>query len=42
MTREEHTPQDQNEALLQAVVRGSEMGKNTLGQLLPRTDDRAF
>ena len=42
MTREDHSPQAQNEALLQAVVRGSEMGKNTLGQLLPMTDDRAF
>lgn len=42
MTRPEHSPQAQNEALLQAVVRGSEMGKNTLGQLLPMTEDRAF
>lgn len=31
---------DQNEALLQAVVRGTEMGKNTIAQLLPITDDR--
>lgn len=30
---------DQNEALLQAVVRGTEMGKNTLAQLLSMTDD---
>ena len=30
---------DQNEALLQAVVRGSEMGKNSLDQLLPMAQD---
>ena len=42
MAKQEHSPQRQNEALLQAVVRGSEMGKNTLGQLLSMTDDREF
>lgn len=42
MPKDQNSPQAQNEALLQAVVRGSEMGKNTLGQLLPMTDDRAF
>ena len=30
---------DQNEELLQAVVRGTEMGKNTLEQLLPSVED---
>lgn len=33
---------DQNEALLQAVVRGTEMGKNTLRQLLPMTGEPAL
>ncbi len=42
MANQQNSPQAQNEALLQAVVRGSEMGKNTLGQLLPMTDDREF
>lgn len=31
---------DQNEALLQAVVRGTEMGKNSLEQLLPMAENK--
>lgn len=33
---------NQNEALLQAVVRGTEMGKNTLDQLMPAASDPAL
>ena len=31
-----------NEALLQEIVRNTEMGKNALGQLLPYAQDREF
>ena len=36
------TNETENMALLQEVARGTEMGKNTLGELRSRSEDPAF
>lgn len=40
--QEEHKEKNQNLEVLQAVVENTEMGKNTLEQMIPMTEDALF